>query len=35
MGAEEANIKEVIALIAQRVTPLESFLESEEEEEEG
>jgi hypothetical protein len=32
MGAEEAKIK-AIALIAQRVTPLESLLESKEEEE--
>jgi hypothetical protein len=34
MGAEEAKIGEAIALIAQRVTPLESLPESEEEEEE-
>jgi hypothetical protein len=34
MGAEEAKIGEVIALIAQRVIPLEGLPESEEEEEE-
>jgi hypothetical protein len=34
MGAKEAKIREVITLIAQGVTPLELFLESEEEEEE-
>ena len=34
MGTEEAKIGEAIALIAQRVTPLESLPESEEEEEE-
>jgi hypothetical protein len=34
LGAEEAKIREVIALIAQRVMPLESLLESEDEEEE-
>jgi hypothetical protein len=32
LGAEEAKIREVIALIAQRVMPLESLLESEDEE---
>jgi hypothetical protein len=34
MEAEETKIGEVIALIAQKVIPLEPLLESEEEEEE-